>query len=116
MVVKKKINRCPECSTDRVQVPALAAVVLQEVPCRLQYHCSSQPRKRAPIMNVASTWCRSKLGGHLLWLLVIAKNQLGNVVPPSVLSNRRFLETVSRSSIEDDGSLTIARGSSRERG
>ncbi|KAL3222808.1 hypothetical protein MRX96_049953 [Rhipicephalus microplus] len=72
-VVKKKVNRCPGCSSDRMEVLALAAVVLQEVHRRLLYRWPSKPQQRAPIMNVASTRCRSKLGGHPL--LVVGDRQ-----------------------------------------
>ncbi|KAL3196596.1 hypothetical protein MRX96_015456 [Rhipicephalus microplus] len=73
VVVKKKINCCPECSSDRMEVLALAAVVLQEVHRRLQYRWPSKPQQRVPIMNEASTRCRSKLGGHPL--LVVGDRQ-----------------------------------------
>ncbi|KAL3222818.1 hypothetical protein MRX96_049963 [Rhipicephalus microplus] len=43
MVVKKKVNRCPGCSSHRMELLALAAVVLQEVHRRLQYRWASKP-------------------------------------------------------------------------
>ncbi|KAL3244808.1 hypothetical protein MRX96_047124 [Rhipicephalus microplus] len=44
-VVKKKVNCCPKCGSDLIEVLALAAVVLQEVHRRLQYRWPSNLRR-----------------------------------------------------------------------